>query len=167
MTPEPDASRGLLEARLASLVVIGLGVVALIGASQVRPGAGYVPVGPGVMPTVVGAGLIILGSVLLVRATVRPDLDLAHHVAAEIAASEWRTPGLILIALAVYAAALGPLGYIPATAIFQPVAAAILGSRRPVRDLVVAAILATIVFVGFTGFLGVRLPAGLLETFPW
>jgi len=165
MTPGHEASRGLLEARLAALAVTGLGVVALLGATQIRPGAGYVPVGPGVMPAVVGVGLIILGGLLLVRAAVRPDLDLAHHVEAEAAASDWRTPGLILAALVAYAVALGPLGYIPATALFQPVAAAILGSRRPVRDLLVAIVLSTVVFFGFTEFLGVRLPAGLLETF--
>lgn len=165
MTPGHGASRGLFEARLASLAVVGLGGVALLGATQVRPGAGYVPVGPSVMPAVVGIGLILLGSILLVRATIRPDLDLARHVEVEAAASDWRTPGLILASLIVYAAALGPLGYVPATSVFLPVAAAVLGSRRPVRDLLVAIVLSTVVFIGFTEFLGVRLPAGLLEAF--
>lgn len=163
MTPGNDASRGLLEARLAALAVIGLGIVALVGASQVRPGAGYVAVGPAVMPAIVGLGLVALGSLLLVRATVRPDLDLARRVAAEAAASDWRTPALTLGALVAYAAALGPVGYILATTAFLPIAAAILGSRRPVRDLIVAVVLSVVVFIGFTEFLGVRLPAGLLD----
>jgi len=163
VTPGNDASRGLLEARLAALAIIGLGIVALIGASQVRPGAGYVAVGPAVMPAVVGVGLVALGSLLLLRATVRPDLDLARHVAAQAAASDWRTPGLVLAALVVYAAALGFVGYVVATTVFLPVAAAILGSRRPVRDVIVGVVLAVVVYVGFTEFLGVRLPAGLLD----
>jgi putative tricarboxylic transport membrane protein len=163
VTPRDDASRGLLEARLASLVVIGLGVIALLGATQVGPGAGYVAVGPAVMPTIIGFGLVVLGGILLVRTTVRPDLDLARRVGVEAAASEWRTPGLILGALVAYAAALGPIGYIPATTAFLPTAAAILGSRRPVRDLLVAVVLSVVVFIGFTEFLGVRLPAGLLD----
>jgi len=158
-----DAGRGLLEARLASLVVVGLGIVALVGATQVGPGAGYVAVGPVVMPTIIGLGLFGLGMLLLVRATVRPDLDLARRVAAEAAASEWRTPGLTLGALVAYAAALGPVGYILATSAFLPIAASILGSRRPVRDLIVAVVLSVVVFIGFTEFLGVRLPAGLLD----
>jgi len=162
MTPRSDASRGLLEARLAALVIIGLGAVALVGAGQVRSGAGYVAVGPAVMPAVVGIGLIVLGGLLLLRATVRPDLDLARHVAGELAASEWRTPILVLAALVVYAVALGPAGYVVATTAFLPVAAAILGSRRPIRDVAVAVVLSIVVFVGFTEFLGVRLPAGLL-----
>jgi len=158
-----DAGQGLLEARLASLVVVGLGIVALVGATQVGPGAGYVAVGPVVMPTIIGLGLFGLGMLLLVRATVRPDLDLARRVAAEAAASEWRTPGLTLGALVAYAAALGPVGYILATSAFLPIAASILGSRRPVRDLIVAVVLSVVVFIGFTEFLGVRLPAGLLD----
>ena len=158
-----DAGRGLLEARLASLVVVGLGIVALVGATQVGPGAGYVAVGPVVMPTIIGLGLFGLGMLLLVRATARPDLDLARRVAAEAAASEWRTPVLTLGALVAYAAALGPVGYILATSAFLPIAASILGSRRPVRDLIVAVVLSVVVFIGFTEFLGVRLPAGLLD----
>ena len=163
MTPGNDASRGLLEARLAALAIICLGVVALVGAGQVRTGAGYVAVGPAVMPAVVGIGLVVLGSLLLLRATVRPDLDLARHVVSEIAASEWRTPSLVLAALVAYAVALGPAGYVIATTVFLPVAAAILGSRRPVRDVAVAVVLSVVVFIGFTEFLGVRLPAGLLD----
>ena len=163
-TPGGDASRGLLEARRAAIAVVGLGVVALVGAAQVRPGAGYVAVGPSVMPAVVGLGLVALGFLLLLRATVRPDLELARHVSAEAAASEWRTPGLTLGALVVYAATLGWAGYVMATSIVLPVAAAILGSRQPVRDVVVAIALSIVVFFGFTEFLGVRLPSGLLES---
>lgn len=163
MTPGDGASRGLLEARLAALAVIGLGAVAIVGATQVRPGAGYVAVGPAIMPAVVGIGLVLLGSLLLVRATLRPDADHVRHVAAEAAASDWRTPGLTIAALIGYAVCLGPLGYVLATAAFLPVAAAILGSRRPVRDLGVAVALSIVVYVGFTELLGVRLPAGLLD----
>lgn len=159
----PDASRGLLETRLAAGAVILLGVLALVGATQVGSGAGYVAVSPAVMPAVIGIGLISLGSALLVRATIRPDLDLARHVTAEAAATDWRTIGLTLAVLAGYALALGPLGYVLATSLFIPVVARILGSRSPLRDVVVAVLIATVVYVGFTQYLGVRLPAGLLE----
>jgi putative tricarboxylic transport membrane protein len=158
-----DASRGLLEARLAAGVVIGLGLLALVGATQVGAGAGYVAVGPPVMPAVIGVGLVALGTLLLLRATVRPDLDLAHHVAAEAALTHWRTTGLTLVALIAYALTLGPLGYPLATTWFIPVVARILGSGRPVRDIAVAVVLGIVVYIAFTQFLGVRLPAGLLD----
>jgi putative tricarboxylic transport membrane protein len=161
--PERDASRGLREARLAAAAVIVLGLLALVGATQVGPGAGYVPVRPAVMPAVVGAGLVTLGLLLLLRATIRPDLDLARHVANEAAGTDWRTTSLTLVALVVYALALGPLGYVLATAGFIPIVGWILGSRSHVRDVVVAVVLGIVVYLAFTQFLGVRLPAGLLE----
>jgi len=159
----PDVRRGLIEARVAALVVIGLGVVSLIGASQVRTPGGYTAVSANVMPAVVGIGLVALGMLLLLRATVRPDLDHAVRVAAEAAASHWPTTTAALGALVAYALVLGPLGYIVATSLFLPAQARILGSRSPLRDLPVGIVLAVVVYVGFTEFLGVRLPAGILE----
>jgi len=160
----PDrTSRGLFEARLAGLAVIGLGLVALIGATQVGSGAGYVAVSPSVMPAVIGVGLVVLGSLLVLRATVRPDLDLARHIVAEGLDTDWRTTFLTLAVLVVYALSLGTLGYILATVLFIPAVARILGSWRIGRDLVVGLVLAVVVYIAFTQFLGVRLPAGLLE----
>jgi putative tricarboxylic transport membrane protein len=158
-----DASRGLLEARLAAGAVIGLGLLALVGATQVGAGAGYVAVGPAVMPAAIGVGLVALGALLLLRASLRPDLDLARHVAAEAALTDWRATGLTLAALVGYALTLGLLGYPLATTWFIPVVARILGSRRPGRDVVVAVVLGIVVYIAFTQFLGVRLPAGLLD----
>lgn len=164
MTGRNAVSRGLLEVRLAALAVISLGLLALVGATQVGRGAGYVVVGPWVMPAVVGAGLVALGMLLFLRGTVRPDLDLARHVTAEAAETDWKTTGLTLLALVGYALALGQLGYVVATTGFIPIVARILGSRRPGRDLVIAAALGLVVYLGFTQFLGVRLPAGLLDS---
>lgn len=158
-----EASRGLVETRLAAVVIIGLGLLALVGATQVGPGAGYVAVSPSVMPVVVGVGLVALGTLLLLRATIRPDLDLARHVAAEAAETDWRTTAVVLVALVAYALTLGLLGYVLATTWFIPIVARILGSRRPGRDVVIGVLLGVVVYVGFTQFLGVRLPAGLLD----
>ena len=158
-----DASRGLLEARLAAAAVIGLGLLAIVGATRVGPGAGYVAVSPAAMPVVVGAGLVLFGVLLLLRATVRPDLDLVRHVSAEAARTDWRTTLLTLVALVSYALTLGPLGYVLATTWFIPIVARILGSRSPGRDVLVGMVLGFVVYLGFTQFLGVRLPAGLLD----
>lgn len=164
MDGNPDgAGRGLLEARLAAVAVIALGLLALFGATRVGSGAGYVAVSPSVMPAFIGVGLVVLGMLLLLRATARPDLDLARHVAAEAVGTEWGTTVLTLGALVAYALSLGPLGYVLATTWFIPVVARILGSRQPGRDLVVAVVLALVVYLSFTQALGVRLPAGLLE----
>ncbi|MDQ3937195.1 MAG: tripartite tricarboxylate transporter TctB family protein, partial [Chloroflexota bacterium] len=57
------------------------------------------------------------------------------------------------------------LGYIIATGLFVPAAARVLGSRQLLRDLIVGFAIATVVYVGFTRYLGVRLPAGPLDLF--
>jgi putative tricarboxylic transport membrane protein len=115
------------------------------------------------MPAVIGIGLVALGVLLLLRATVRPDLDLARRVTAEAAQTDWITTGLTLAVLVGYALTLGFLGYVLATTLFIPLVARILGSRRPVRDVVVGVVLGIVVYIAFTQFLGVRLPAGLLD----
>jgi putative tricarboxylic transport membrane protein len=161
--PIGTASHGLLGPRLAALAVIGLGVVALVDATQARAIATYVAVGPAVMPAVVGVALVGLGSLFFIRSSVRPDLDLARHVLHEAARTHWPTTGATTAALIGYAFALGALGYVVATAVFVPISARTLGSRQPVRDVIVGAVLGLVVYLGFTEFLGVRLPAGILE----
>ncbi len=163
--PVGTASRGLLGPRLAALAVIGLGLIALVDATQTKPISTYVAVGPAVMPAVVGFGLVALGSLLFIRTGVRPDVDLFRHVAQEAAKTHWPTTGATMAALIGYAFALGLLGYVVATAVFVPISGRTLGSRQPIRDAVVGAVLGTVVYLGFTEFLGVRLPAGILEPF--
>lgn len=163
MTGGPTAGRSLIEARLAGLGVVALGVIAVVGATQVRPGAGFVVVGPQVMPAIVGIGLILLGSTLLFRATVRPDMDQARHIADEGRHADRRTLVGTLAALIVYAMALGPIGYVLSTTVFLPVVARILGSAAWRRDLAIGVVLSLAVYLGFTQGLGVRLPGGLLD----
>ena len=102
------------------------------------------------------------------------SVELAVMAAEEEAVSDWRSVGLIGLALVVYAFALDGvrlgsthvpgLGYPIATAILLPVIARILGSRSPLRDVAVGVVVAAVIYVGFTQFLGVRLPGGLLES---
>jgi putative tricarboxylic transport membrane protein len=71
--------------------------------------------------------------------------------------------GIVGGVLILYAVTLGPLGYPLATTAFLPVAARVLGSRSPVRDLIIGAVVGFVVWFSFTQLLGVRLPAGLLD----
>ncbi|MGH2402620.1 MAG: tripartite tricarboxylate transporter TctB family protein, partial [Candidatus Limnocylindria bacterium] len=104
----------------------------------------------------------VLAALFALRTTLFPDADLAERAADEERATHWPTVGLVALALVVYALALGALGYVVATGLFLPVTAWILGSRSPIRDIVVGVGLAVVIFIGFTEFLGVRLPAGIL-----
>jgi putative tricarboxylic transport membrane protein len=74
---------------------------------------------------------------------------------------------LVGYALALGGFALGSLevpglGYIVATGLFLPITARIMGSRSPVRDVLAGFGIGIVIFFGFTEFLGVRLPAGIL-----
>ncbi len=161
--PQPGPRRSFVGPRILSGAILGLGLVVLYGSFQIRQGGGYSAVGPRFFPLAVAVGLLALGLIFLLRTTLIPDLDLAEHAAIEESATHWQSVGLLLAALVTYAFALQLLGYVVATALFISVVARFLGSRSVVRDLVVGVGIALVVYIGFTRFLGVRLPAGLLD----
>jgi len=159
--------------RILAGVLLGLAVILIVSALGIARGGGYSVIGPATFPLAVAIGLLVLAAIFAVRTTLRPDVDLAKQAAEEELACHWPTVGLIALALFGYALALdgfdlGPLevpslGYIPATAIFLPLTARILGSRAWRRDVVAGLGIALVVYFGFTEFLGVRLPGGLLD----
>ena len=171
--PGQGTRRGsLLGPRLLAAFLLGLGALLIVSALGIARGGGYSVIGPATIPLVVAVGLIVLGGLFALRTTVLPDTDLAALAAEEEAVVHWPTVGLAGLALVGYALALdgfdlGPvevpgLGYIVATALFVPVTARILVSRSPIRDTVVGIGVAVVIYLGFTEFLGVRLPAGIL-----
>lgn len=180
MTPsEPGsspASRGLLGPRLVAGVLVLLALLLIVSALGISRGGGYTVVGPATVPLAAAAGLLVLAAIFAVRTTVLPDTDLAERAAEEERVTDWRTAGLVLAALLAYGAALDGfrlgslripgLGYLPATAIFLPIAARVLGSRSPLRDVIVGLVAATALYLAFTEYLGVRLPPGLLDLLP-
>lgn len=162
----------LLGPRILAAILMGLAALLIVSALGVARGGGYSVIGPATVPLVVAIGLLMLGTVFTLRTTVMPDADLAKRAADEEALTHWPTVGLAAAVLVGYALALdgfaiGPLdvpglGYIVATALFLPLSARVLGSRAPIRDVVAGLVLAVLIYFGFTEFLGVRLPAGIL-----
>ena len=158
--------------RLLALALLALAALLIVSALGIARGGGYSVIGPATIPLVVAVGLLVLAGVFALRTTVVPDVELGALAAEEEAVTHWPTVGLSAAALVGYAlafdgVAIGPLdvpglGYIVATALFLPLAARILGSRSPVRDVIVGIGIAVLVYLGFTEFLGVRLPAGIL-----
>jgi len=178
MTTEDRGPDGVQEGsltgpRVLAVALLAIAVVLLVSALGIRQGGGFSVIGPAAVPLVVAVGLLVLAAIFAWRTTVRPDMDLARQAAEEEFACHWPTVGLIALALFGYALALdgftvGPikvpsLGYIPATGIFLPLTARILGSGNLRRDVIAGFGVATVVYFGFTEFLGVRLPAGVLD----
>ena len=172
--PGPEgAARSLLGPRLVAAFLVGLAALLIASAAGITRGAGYSVVGPATIPLAVAIGLLLVALVFALRTTFVPDRDLAATAAVEEEVTDWPTVGLTAAALLAYAIALDGmrlgdievpgLGFLVATALFLPVVARVLGSRSPVRDVVVALVLATLLYVSFTEYLGVRLPPGLLD----
>ena len=158
---EPEPS--FLGPRVFAGAILAFGLFVLYGVFRISGGGGYSAVGPRFFPLVVAVGLLVFGAVLLLRTTALPDRDLGRKAAEERAATHWPTPALVATALVVYAFVLDPLGYVVATTLFFAAAAFILGNDRVPRALAIGVVLAVVVYFGFTEFLGVRLPGGLLD----
>jgi putative tricarboxylic transport membrane protein len=147
--------------RAWGVVLLGLAIAVLAATTAIRSPDGYAVTGPRFFPLVVGIFLLVLALLFLARTIVRPDVELAERAAREQAATDWTPPAVVAGALLAYALLLEPLGYIVATTLFFPAVAFILGSRSHVRDAIAGLVLGTVLYVAFTQFLGVDLPAGL------
>jgi putative tricarboxylic transport membrane protein len=80
----------------------------------------------------------------------------------DVPAFDWRTFGLVLGAVVVFAVLLEPVGWIlSATLLFWIVAYA-LGSKRPVFDIGVGLLLSSLVQLAFGAGLGLNLPSGFI-----
>lgn len=121
------------------------------------------PVGPKTVPVVVGAGLLLVAALLAVdvlrggrgQAEAGEDVDLSEP-------ADWRTV-LLLAGIFLGAAVLiEPLGFPAAGALLFWGAARALGSRRPARDPLIAAVLSLVTYILFNNLLGVPLPGGPL-----
>lgn len=159
---EEHAPRGgLTGARIAGVILVLFGLVALYQTVGIIREGGLAPDSPGVFPLVISAGLVVFGGIFLFGAFFRPDPELLETAAAEGERTDWRRFALILAALVVYVLLLAPLGYILATTLFFAGAARAMGSRRVVRDAVIGLVFAAAIYFGFTELLSVRLPAGI------
>lgn len=154
---------GKAEVGLAALL-LALGAFVLLETSRIDVPANANSIGPRFFPTLVGVLLCLVGSWLVV------DVLRGGHGAMEAAEdidlslqSDWRTLGLLSAVFLGHAALLEVLGFaIAGTLLFFGIGAT-LGSRRWPRDAAVSALLATGIYLFFGRFLGVGLPAGLLD----
>jgi putative tricarboxylic transport membrane protein len=166
---EPRAGRrGTLAGRSELGVALLLGVVGVVVlVSALHTHAQYSqadPVGPRTMPFVV-AGLLLVCALGLAVDVLRgghgeaeegEDVDLT-------APTEWRVVLPLVAAFLANVLLIDLLGWVISGALLFWGSAWALGSRRPVRDAVVALALSVVTFYGFYLGLGVLLPAGVLE----
>jgi hypothetical protein len=131
-----------------------IGVAVIVWSFRLQIGTIQEPQ-PGFFPLVVGSLIVVLSLVLAVRGWLgRGDAVQAFH--------GWRRPSIMVVSLALYAAALEPMGYIPSTVFISVIAFRILGLISWVVSVLSSVALSVICYVLFVHLLGVELPAGIM-----
>ena len=148
---------------IVGVVLVAIGVIALVAAISIPSSRfGYSISGPRLAPVVVAVAFLLLSIAFLARTFVDRDVGLAEHAAREMADTHWPTPALLLALLVGYVLVLEAIGYALATTIFVWLAAWLLGSKKPVRDVIVGLVIGVVAGYAFGEWLNVQLPTG-----PW
>lgn len=162
--PEPSRWSRYAEL-LVALAVVVLGVVILVQTQDIRVTRATARVGPRVIPMIVGWGMIAIGlwyAVELLRGQhARPAAD-SEDVDITLP-PDWATIAGIGAGLVAYMLLIERAGFILASAALFTITAFSMGSRKIVRDVVIALVIAVGAYLAFSEGLGVRLPQGILD----
>ena len=144
---------------LVSLGLIALGSFVIYETQSIAETQGYAQIGPRLFPYLIGIGLTLCGAVLGWQALSggwrNVPLDQEGHDT-----PDWLAFAVISAGIVLHMIVIGWAGFILAALLLFVMVARGFGSRRPVRDVVIAAVLAVLVFVLFTYGLGLNLPKG-------
>lgn len=141
---------------LIGLGVAALGVFIAVETSQIATAPAYAKVPPGAIPYLVGGCLILLGLLFALQAW-----RAAAPAVAPAGPADWQALAAIGVGLVAQMLLIERAGFIIAAAVLFVCVAFGFGSRRFLRDVVIAILLAIVVYIGFTRGLRVPLPAGL------
>jgi putative tricarboxylic transport membrane protein len=164
LTPRHPVTPNVGELLLA-LGAVAFGLLIIWQTTAIRVAPIYATVGPRTIPFIVGAGLVLTGLWLAVEAlTGRTTVGTSESEDADpTLPTDWRTVGLLALALLAYLVLIERAGFIIASTVLFVIAAFAMGSRRLVRDIAIGIIMATILYLVFSRGLGLALPAGILE----
>ena len=150
--------RSRVELSLA-LGVVALGVLMLVGVVRIDAGAGYDRIGPRFFPFVVATGLVTLGTwyALSLWRNKRPALEIPSQ-RENPPRVNWVAFGFLTMSFILCVGALERVGFVMASSVQFWLVTRAFESRRPIRDAVVAVVVATTVFLAFSRGLGLALP---------
>ena len=144
---------------LISFGLIALGSFVVYGTQSIAETQGYAQIGPRLFPYLIGVGMTLCGAVLGWQALSggwrNVPLDQEGHDA-----PDWLSFAVISAGIVLHMLVIGWAGFIIASTLLFVLVARGFGSRRPVRDAIIAVMLAVVVFVIFTVGLGLSLPRG-------
>lgn len=142
-------------------LLIGLGLIAVaaviaMDAMHMRVPPVHAKVGPRVFPYLVSCGLALSGAAIALQAWTRSFLVEAQD-------TDWGAVAIIAAGLVLQINLMKPAGFIPSAIILFMAVSFAFGSRRFLRDGLVAVILALVTYLAFTRLLGLQLPPGILK----
>ena len=119
----------------------------------------YSKVGPTVFPYMTTAGLAVLAVLLIVAASRggwQPDEE-------KETPTDWKALAFVAAGLIANVLLIQPLGFTAASVVMFVLVCFGFGSRHPLRDVLIALVLALAAYFGFARALGVNIGAGLIE----
>jgi putative tricarboxylic transport membrane protein len=142
---------------LISFGLLALGIFVVWETQSIAETQGYAQIGPRLFPYIVGTGLALCGAVLGWQAIFggwrNVPLDQEGHDA-----PDWMAFGIISAGIVLHMIVIGWIGFVLAGTLLYVLIARGFGSRRPVRDAIIAVLLAVVVYFIFTRGLGLKLP---------
>jgi putative tricarboxylic transport membrane protein len=149
---QPELSRRTGAVVLAAvLVLIGAG---LLWSALSAAGGDLGLQSPRLAPVVISVAWVVVAAAYLV-------VQLRTREPAPEEKPGWWSPAGVAVSLAGFAVALEYAGFVVSAAVFIVVVSRVLGSRHLVRDVIVAVLLPTAVYLAFTRLLDIFLPAGV------
>jgi putative tricarboxylic transport membrane protein len=136
-----------------------LGCVVFYDAFQMQVPPTYARVGPHIFPYFIAFALAAVGAYFAWNSWA-PKVE--REVVAEGFETDWRALAIIAAGLLIHLNIFKPLGFVISGVFLFLCISFAFGSRKFLRDGIVAVILVVISYVGFTHGLGLQLPSGIL-----
>ena len=158
----PERQRDLAQIGLAAVLAV-VGLYTIVDARGLRVGFGD-PIGPRVFPYVIGSVMILLAA-LLVMAALRGDVPEAEE-GEDVdltTPADWLTVAKLVGIFVLNLLLVNVLGWAITGALLFAGSAWALGSRTPLRDVIVGAALSVASWYFFYVALGVPLTPGVLD----
>ncbi|MEV0648399.1 tripartite tricarboxylate transporter TctB family protein [Phytomonospora sp. NPDC050363] len=175
--PGPKPARTPVGPRIVGGVLLLTGLYLLWEAYRAIGDDELTIISPRLAPLIVTGMWVLFSAIYFVRQLVSPTADYPvpgppdghvdtedEHTASDTVHDpiDWRTPTLVAVLLVAYVLLLEHAGFVLSTAAFYLGASRVLGSRKWIRDIIVAVVLALGVYLAFTRLLDIFLPEGVL-----
>jgi putative tricarboxylic transport membrane protein len=141
-----------------------LGVIVLIDTKNmlVPPGSGSV--GPQVFPTIIGFFIISVALILIIEVLRGNYGEPEGTEFGEIKGkTDWKTLGTVSASILTYPFLIERAGFVIASSVVFFGVGFAYGAKKFLRNFLIAIIFSLVVYITFTHFLNVNLPAGILK----